>query len=148
MTTQFSDLYPLIRVLLGDNDDQNRMYSDQVLASQIRLRILTDDDLSVQEDGSSTIFTESLTAQQKALIILRAAKAIIAPVPNEFSYRSPVHSVSRRGGSIQLLSYLDEQIDTVEGGNIRMDTEITAILNGAIRFYNDYAVAITADRIP
>jgi hypothetical protein len=145
-TTQFQELRDLIRPLLGDADSRRRMFSDVVIDSHIRLRILTDNSLDVQEDGTSGVFTEELTAPQKALIIFKVARAIISPIPDSFAYRNPVHSVSRRGGSIQLIAYLDGQIEEVEGGNIRFDTEITAILNGALRFYQDYADAQIADR--
>ncbi len=148
MATAFSDLYPLVRTILADNDPQRIMYSDGVIDSQIRLRILTDNDLNVQESGSTKIFTTDLTPTQKALIILQVAKAIIVPLSNEFSYRNPVHSVSRKGGVLQLLSNLDEQISELENSNgklIRFDTEISAILNGALRFYGDYSNALVVD---
>lgn len=147
MTTQFSELLPLIRTLLGDSDPQLVMFSDSVLNNQIRLRILTDNNPDVQEDGSSAVFMNELTATQKSLIILKVAKAVISPVPDTFSYRNPVTSVLRKGGTIQLLAYLDSQIDEVEGGNIRFDTDIAAIVNGAFRFYRDYAKAVTSERI-
>ena len=146
MATQFTDLEPLIRTLLGDTDPQLVMFSDSVLDSHIRLRILTDDNPDVQEVGTSRTFTKDLTAAQKSLVILKVAKAVISPVPDTFSYRNPVTAVLRKGGTIQLLAYLDAQIEEVEGGNIKFDTEIEAITNGALRFYQDYANAITADR--
>lgn len=145
--TTFSELRPLIRVLLGDTDPQLIMYPDTVLDSHIRLRTLTDNNLDVLEDGNSGQFVTVLTAAQKSLVILKVAKAIISPVPDSFAYRNPVHSVSRKGGTIQLLAYLDSQIDEVEGGNIRFESEMTAILNGALRFYDDYSAALTTDRV-
>jgi hypothetical protein len=148
MTTTFAELYPLIRVILGDTDLQVIRYSDAVLASQIRLRLLTDNYSDVQEDGNSATFAAELTANQKALIVLKVAKAIVAPMANSFSYRNPVQSVSRSGSTVQLLAYLDEQISDLEssvGKTIRFDTEIAAILNGALRFYSDYADALIAD---
>jgi hypothetical protein len=146
MATQFTDIEPLIRTLLGDTDPQLVMFSDAVLDSHIRLRILTDDNPDVQENGATRIFTKDLTAAQKSLVILKVAKAVISPVPDTFSYRNPVTAVLRKGGTIQLLAYLDAQIEEVEGGNIKFDTEIEAITNGALRFYSDYANAITSDR--
>lgn len=146
--TTFAELYPMIRVLLGDTDTQVVMFSDAVLNSHIRLRIMTDNDLNVQEDGTSAIFTAVLTATQKALIILKVAKALISPVANKFSYRNVVHSVSREGGSQQLLAYLDDQIIELESSNgslMRFDTEIAAILNGALRFQRDYQAALVVD---
>lgn len=148
MNTTFADLYPTIRVLLGDTDPLLVMYSDSVLNSHIRLQIMLANDLSVQEDGTSTVFTAVLTATQKALLILRSAKAIISPVANKFSYRNVVHSVTREGGTQQLLAYLDEQIGELEsdsGALLRYDTEISAILNGALRFQKDYQAALVVD---
>lgn len=148
MNTTFADLYPMIRVLLGDTDALLVMYSDSVLDSHIRLQIMLANDQGVQEDGNSTEFTAALTATQKALLILRASKAIISPVANKFSYRNVVHSVTREGGTQQLLAYLDEQIGELEsdsGSLLRYDTEISAILNGALRFQKDYQAALVVD---
>lgn len=146
--TTFSELRPMVRVLLGDNDPQLLMFSDCVVDSHIRLRIMTDNDLTVQEDGDAAAFTTVLTATQKAFIILRVAKAIISPVANKFSYRNAVHAVSREGSSAQLMSYLDEQIDSLQAGDmIKFDTEISAILNGALRFYRDYQAALIVDGV-
>lgn len=146
MATSFKSLHTLIRAILGDSDSQVVMYSDCVLDSHIRLRILTDNNQEVQEDGESANFTKDLTSQQKALLVFKIAKAIIAPVPDSFSYRNAIHSVSRRGGTLQLLSYLDEQIESLEdGGYLKFDTEIIAMLNGALRFYNNYSEAVTSE---
>lgn len=146
MATSFKSLHTLIRAVLGDSDSQVLIYSDCVLDSHIRLRILTDNNQEAQEDGDSAIFTRDLTAQQKALLVIKVAKAIIAPSPDSFSYRNAVHAVSRRGGTLQLLSYLDEQLELLESdGYIKFDSEITAMINGALRFYNNYSEAMTSE---
>lgn len=146
MATTFKSLHCLIRAVLGDNDSQVLLFSDDTLNSHIRLRILADNNQDVQEDGELAVFTRDLTAQQKTLLILKVSKAIIAPVPDSFSFRNAVHSVSRRGGSLQLLSWLDEQIESVESDSyMKSDTEISAFINGALRFYNNYSEAATSE---
>ena len=144
MATKFSDLYPYVRALLGDHDAQRRMYSEDAINGHIRLRIMVDDLPDLQEDASSKEFTETLTATAKALLIFKVAKALLSPSPDLFSHRDPVMAFTRRGGVVQLMTYLDGQIEDLEGGAmlLRFDTELDAMLNDAERFLNNYTDAM------
>lgn len=147
MATAFITLYPLVRALLGDHDAQVRMYSDTVLDAQLRLRLLTDNDPVVLEDGTTRIFTTELTPVQKALLIYRMAKAILAPQADFFSYKTPVHSVTRRGHILSLRAYLDEQLELLEGGSalLRYDSDLDAMIHGSTRYLSDLNAALISD---
>jgi hypothetical protein len=141
MATAFADLHPFMRALLGDHDAQVRLFSDDVLNSHIRLRLLSTPD--IQESGSTAQFTTDLTPTQKAILIYQSCKSVIAHMPNKFSFRTPVHAGSREGGIAQLMAYIDSQLAELDGGVLvlRYDTELTAILNGADRFYDNWTAA-------
>lgn len=141
--TAFSELHPFIRAVLGDTDKMKSMYSSDVLNQHLRLLVLQQSTPEYQELNSTTKFTTELTPLQKAKLIYTVAKAIVSQMPASFSYRTPVFSISRTGMSAQLLAWIDEQLNSIDGGiPLEYDTELSAILNSAIRFYGAYAHAV------
>lgn len=142
--TTFAELYPFIRVVLGDTDALRVMYTADVLNQHLRLLILQQSAPEYQEQGTTTEFTTELFPLQKARLIYSVAKAIVSQMPSAFSYRTPVFAISRSGMAAQLLAWIDQQIGEIDGGvsPIEYDTELSAILNSSIRFYNAYAHAV------
>ena len=144
MPTKFSDLYPLMRALVGDNDEQLRMFSDSVLDSHLRVVILIENSTEIQEQSNTRQFTTDLTPTQKALMVLRGARSVIAPIPNSISWKNPVTSGSRRDMVAFLIPFLEGKIEEVEGGGgmyIKSDSEMTAMLRGYERYLDEYADA-------
>ena len=142
MATEFKTIRDFVRPVLGDTDAQRLLYSDNTLNQHIRLLILKEDDPEIQE-GAEGEFATALTAKQKALTVYRTARSVLSGQPDEFSYKGPVMSASRKGGVLQLLAYIDRQISDIEGGEtmVLYDTELDALLNGAYRFMQDLSDA-------
>lgn len=144
-TTAFSELHPFIRAVLGDTDPQRQMYKSTTLDSHIRLLTFQQGNLEYQEVGTTAKFNVELTPYQKAKLIYQVAKSIVSQMPSSFSYRTPVHSVSRSNGTVQLLAYIEEQIAEIDGGVTTMayDTDLSAILNNGYRFYLSFNKALS-----
>jgi len=146
--TNFAELHPFVRAVLGDTDQQRRMFKDDVLNSHIRLLIFQQGNLDYQEVGNTAKFNVELTPLQKASAVYKVSKAIVSHMPTNFSYRTPVHAVSRGCGMTQLLAYIEEQLSEIDGGSpMAYDTDLSAILNGAWRFYSSFSEAL-AEPIP
>lgn len=145
MATTFADLAPLIRAALGDYDAQSFLYSDDAINSQLRLLIMTMNDSTFQENGQSFAFTTDLAVKQKAQAIFKVAIAMCSPQSNYFSYRTPIQSVTRSGGAMQLLAWLQGQLDLVNGGAfaIACDDELSAMLQGPRRYTEALDQALT-----
>lgn len=139
MATSFSDLHSGVRHILGDTDPIVKVYSNDVIDEHIRLVILFENDATLLENGSTKEFTTTLSGTQKAIVILKSAQSIVAPTPDEFSYKSPVLSVRRKGAMSRLWSYLDGQIRELEGGSFPVESEgeLAAYLNGLSRFSDE-----------
>lgn len=147
MATPYTDLHPYIRAVLGDTDSSMYRYSDSVLNQQIDLAVLVLADPTITKAvGSSPLsFAQDLGANQQGMVIFKAARNIVAPQPDEFSYRTPVLSVVRKGQSRQLLLHIDTIIGELEGGSIylRSDGELTALTNAVERFDDNLTDAQT-----
>ncbi len=140
----FTTIRDFVRILVGDVDTVVTIYSDAVLNSHIRLVLITEDDTSVQESGSTEAFTLPLTNAQIALLVYRTARSLIVNMSDTFSYKTPVLAIMRRGGIRQLLSHIDEKIAEIGGGSIvfSQDTFMEALLDGTTRFINEFSDAI------
>jgi hypothetical protein len=147
MATKYADLHPYIRAVLGDTDASMYRYADSVLNQHIDLVILVLADLTIVKAVGITPpeFTQDLGANQQGTVVFKAARNIIAPQPDEFSYRTPVLSVVRKGQSRQLLLHIDTIIAELEGGSIylRSDGELTALTNAVERFDDNLTDAQT-----
>lgn len=145
MATTFADLYTYIRTILGDTDSVVVVYLDNVLDQQIRLALATDPlDLNLEESGTTKTFTKTLTLTEQATMSFLVARALAANLDNEFSYKTPVHSVRRKGGAANLRSYIAEMIDELSGGNviINEEGELSLYLNYHDRYCDDYTQAL------
>lgn len=149
MATAFDEIAGFVRAVLGDTDSENFVYTQDAIEQHIRLLILTQNGMlesaSFLENPLSTgNFTGTLTAKAKVLCIFSVAKGLISPVPNFFSYRTPVQSASRSGHTLQLLAWIDENLSKLRGGSfpISSDDELQAIILGPSRFWNQYNAAL------
>lgn len=145
MTTLFSELYGGIRALLGDNDSSNYQYTDEVLNQHIELVLYTIDD--VEKVAGYPRFTTTITTKQKGVIVFTAVKGIVSNQPNEFSYKTPILQVRRKGKTAQLLSYIDKQLSEIQGGGIvfKGEGELDALFKGVDRYIEAYDKALTSE---
>lgn len=143
MATTFESLYRRIRAPLGDVNTKRLLYSDDVLADYLRLLILSGNNAAVLEDETLVLgdvgfpsFTQDLSTVNKALLIFGAIRAIISPQANYFSYKTPIHSVTKSGHVSQLLAWVTEQLDGLQGGAFSWaaDNELDAAINDSYRF--------------
>ena len=138
MATAFVDLFSQIRSVVGDTDEVVKIYSAEVLKDNIALAavILDDDEIVIDESGSElSSFTTDLTLKSKAKVVFKTIECLIAGVPNEFSYVSPVMRVSRKGQQKSLLRYIRDTLDALVGDTcpLNFDTEYEVLLNGAVK---------------
>jgi hypothetical protein len=138
MATAFADLHSQIRTVVGDTDEIVKVYSIGVLDDQIALAavILDDDEIVVDESGSGlSAFTTDLSLASKAKVVFKTAEGLIAGVPNEFSYTSPVMRVRRKGLYDGLIRYIRKTLDDLLGDTcpLNFDTEYEVLLNGATK---------------
>lgn len=147
MPTTFEQIRAYVRTIIGDTNPIVPMYTNEILDGQIRFVILTINSDDIQE-GVSGEFTDDLTASEKAKVSLRVALGLVAPRESEFSYKSPVLSVTRKGGTNRLYQYLMDLLLGIDtGGNrfaISSETDLEAMLNGANRFLNEYTDAVSS----
>lgn len=147
--TSISTILFYIRAALQDFDSENRLYSDEALEQNVSLTVLGlsfDPETGVEntdyaQDGDGN-FIADLTSKQKVIVSLKTAIRILSGNPAEFSYKSPVISVSRKFSKTQigLIDSLQEMLDAAEGGrfSIETDTDFNAVIQGFDRFLNDY----------
>lgn len=114
--TQFSELHTLVRVILQDTDTDAIRYSDSVLNSHLELLCLLDSDYT--KTAGLDEFNAELSDKLKALAILKAALNIVTPQPHHFAYKTPVHSVTRKGGVLELRTWLRRQINLVSSSSL------------------------------
>lgn len=145
MSTTFAEIRSYVRTVVGDFNAMVPMYENDAIDSQIRLVILVLNVTDIQE-GLTGEFTDDLTSSEKAKVIFRTALGLIAPRESEFSYKSPVLSVTRKGGTARLYQYLMDLLLGIDsGGNrfaISSETDLVAMINGANRFLNEYSDAV------
>ena len=138
MATAFIDIFSQIRSIIGDTDEVVKMYSAEVLKDNIALAsvILEDDEIVVDESGSELLsFTTDLTLKSKAKVVFKTAECLMAGVPDEFAYVSPVMRVARKGQQKSLLRYIRDTLDSLVGDTcpLNFDTEYEVLLNGAAK---------------
>lgn len=139
MATSFETIRDYIRAALLDTNSEQFIYTDEALNSQIRFSILVFNDDAYQE-GALEEFSDDLTQLEKAVFSLRTAIRILSGLPDDFAYKSPVLTVSRKRQKADLLSHLQTLLDDALGGQfaIAIDTDFAAIVQGFDRFWNSY----------
>lgn len=115
MATTFSEVRRFVRKIVGDHDDRKHQFADETIDDHLRLVIMELNESLIVE-GADQKFTQDLSNQDKVRVIFRTARSLVSPVPNEFSYKTPILSVRRKGAISQLLQRIDSAIDTAEGG--------------------------------
>lgn len=143
MATEVKEVRDFVRTVLGDSDSQRLLYSDATIDGHIKLLLIKENDHEIQVSPVPGEFTNDLTPTQKALTIYRTALSILSGQPDQFFYKSPVMSVSRKGGVLQLIAFINKQIADLQGGTIALayDTELDAMINGSWRFLQDLQAA-------
>lgn len=139
MATTYVDLHDSIRALVGDTDEQNPYFSASTLNQHIKLFILREDDPLIQE-GATGQFETDLTNNQKAKVIFSSARTLLAGMPDQFQYKTPILSVNRKAGIAQRISFLDSAISDIfiDDGYLAAEGELDAMINGADRWIDDY----------
>ena len=156
MGTQLSLIRDYIRAAVQDYDSDCYIYSDQALNQQINLSILDlsfdpnnplseDTAVAYSQDGNGD-FVNNLTIQQKLMLGLSTAVRLLSGTPDEFSYKSPAISVTRKGAVNTLLDRLQDMLSSASGGKFALetDTDFNAIIQGFDRYINDYDRATSA----
>lgn len=156
-----------MRALLGDyglEDPSDPDYSNAVLNQHINmaLALINDDSLDSVEvaevppsEGipgtpADWAFTTDLPRGKRAAIALKAARTVIAPEGTDFAYKTPVHSVTRKGGAQALRLFIDQALVQLEGRRLAIatQTDLEAILGYPARFLSDLQEAYdTVSRI-
>jgi hypothetical protein len=141
MATTFANIRSLIRAAVLDTDSENPAYTNEALNSQINLQMLS---LQVEQPSgpfflaSAETFTSDLSALDSLRLALRAALLIVGGTAQEFSHRSPVLTVSRKGGARELGSRIEELLDDIEGNRcpIAVDNEFNVMAQYCYRYIN------------
>lgn len=146
MATTFEEIRSYVRVILGDDDSQNYVYTDEALNQHIRLQVYALQNSGVQEDGSSESFTQTLLGVTIAELAYRVSKGVISGTPDFFQYRTPVMSATRSGSARQLIDHCEQMIGDLQGGFLALkeDNEIFALLSCVERWERDYRDGIAA----
>lgn len=141
--TTFSEIRGYIRAIVGDYDSECFQYSDSVLNSHIRLTILIENDPLIAE-GSSEEFDRELTNEQKAKVSLKSSLNLISPMPDTFSYRNPITSVTRKGGIRQLTARINTLLSELNGGALAIayESDFEAMINSFEKFTRDLQAAL------
>lgn len=156
MATLLSQIRSYIRAAVQDYDSNCYIYSDQALNQQIDLTILElsfdpnnpqnesiSDAYAQDVDGN---FVNTLTIQQKLVLGISTSIRLLSGTPNEFAWRSPAMSVSRKGGVNQLLDRLQDMLSSAYGGKFALetDTDFNAIIQAFDRYISDYDRAMSS----
>lgn len=117
--SKFSDLYPTVRVMLGDIDELCPGYSNGQLDMGIGVALLQDSEMtesSLSSSGGGRTITPDVTDKDDTLrISVRAAIAMLSPSVGSMSWRSRVLSVTRNNNAhLEYLKELERKV--VEGG--------------------------------
>jgi hypothetical protein len=152
MGTTYKTIRKFIRAALLDNDKDRFLYTEEVLDAQIELSNLYLDvngshAVGTNSDGDPTgFYINDLTNQQVLILTIKTAIRMLSGVPDNFTYQSPVISVSRRGGVQTLINSLQLLLADVEGEGfaIAIDTDLNALTQGFQRFYNGLAQSASA----
>lgn len=117
--SNFSALYPTIRVMLGDIDELCPGYSNGQLDMGIGVALLLDGEMTestLGASGSGRTITPDVTDKDDILrISVRAAIAMLSPSVGNFSWRSRVLSVTRNNNA-HLQYLIDLERKAVDGG--------------------------------
>lgn len=123
--SNFSALYPVVRVFLGDTNESAPGYTNDQLDMGIKLALLKDEEFSegTVASGVRTITPDVTDKEDQLRLSIRAAKGLLSPNRGPFSYRTKVFSVSRNLEAH--MRFLDEEERKVVDGDtvILTDTE-------------------------
>lgn len=133
MGTTFSELAQTVRPILGDTDLQRPVYSESTIMAHFRLYAMMEG-MAFSDSG----FTDELTGSQKAMAILKVARGILSPQDNNFMYKTPIVTVSRSGGVMQMISWIDNKIAALNVDKLFLSTtEFDAIFKGPYNYITE-----------
>jgi hypothetical protein len=112
----FAGLYPFVRVLLDDQDEDAPAYSNEMLDRAMRLALLREED--VEEDPAGS-FSPALSTKIDVLrVSVRTALSMLSPAADGLSYRTPVVSVSRPSQREGHFRYLEGLLEVAVNGEL------------------------------
>lgn len=110
--TSFFTIIPCVRIVLPDTKEPYS-YSDEVLIGAMRMAVMSMDGFSVQGEA---FVTPNVSGADELVLIFKTAKIIKRP-PANFSYRTPVLSITRpQEDKEALIAWYDEEIEKWEAG--------------------------------
>lgn len=123
--SNFSELYPTMRVLLGDLNEAMPGYSNPQLDMGISAALLQDD---TYEEGSRNVsgggrtITPTLADKKaKLLVSVRASICLLSPNRGPFSYGTRVLRVSRN--LTDHLAYLEDIERSTDNNSLALDSQ-------------------------
>jgi len=123
--TLFNELYPTVRVFLGDLNAAAPGYSNSQLDMGIAAALLRDDTFSEgtqAPSGGGRTITPTVSAKDDLLrLSIRSAICLLSPNRGPFSYRTRVFSVSRN--LREHMVYLEDLEQQVVEGEVTIGSE-------------------------
>lgn len=146
--TTFEEIRGFIRSAVLDSDCDNYRFSDNVLDQHIRFDIVTlNNDAYAESLLVSGEFNGILTSAQKGILSLRIAIRLLLGHSSEFSYKTPVLSITRKQSQQpRLVAFLQNLLDGLQGGKfaIAVDTDFDALIQGFDRYLSSVNIADAA----
>lgn len=113
MATNFTELYPIVRTLLGDIGALAK-YSTIQLDLVIRAALLKEEGFN---ETTPQVIDPAITSKTDLLrIAIRSALAMVRPSSGPNSYRTAALAVTRGGGADTLVAKLEQELHNLEDG--------------------------------
>ncbi len=147
MATDWANLVPMVRGLLGDYDVEAPRTPTDAVYQHFNLIGIAYPKLLLTSNLPDHQYEEDLTNVQIAEVVLRAAVQILLPLPDDFTYKTPVSYVSRRDLKSSLLAYLRMTLDRVTGNFFPMESQgvLELIVKDAEQYVADLNAATSAE---
>ena len=142
MATDYSVLYPHIRVVVGDTDASFYKWVDAILDDAIEVALLTN--TTYAASGSDSITPTVASDSDLALLVFEAVKVLLSPSPGRFTFKTRVLSVSRdAAGKVDILRFVEDEIYKLKSGGsvVSKDSSLVAYLEHATRHLNTISEA-------
>ncbi len=142
MATDYSVLYPHIRVIVGDTDASFYTWADGILDDAIEVVLLTNSTYAAS--GSDSITPTVASDDDLALIVFESVRVLLNPKSGRFSYKTRPLSVSRdAAGKADTLRFVEDEIYKLQTGGsiVSKDSSLIAYLEHATRYINTISEA-------
>lgn len=123
--SQFSELYPPVRTLLGDFSAVAPSWSNAQLDMGIQNALLQEEGFFVGEpDESGQTITPDLEEKSDIYrVSLRTAIALLSPSSGAFSWRTRSFGATRENGRAGHLGYLESELRRITDGDFAAASE-------------------------